>query len=367
MSTTCESVQLTGCTDCRACSQCCTLLSSSGETPGEMAQRGISLAEAFSCSLCEACSALCPEGIAPHHLFAARRTAAIAAGEFDINSLRYLFPDLPNNVMSLYRQQYGIDYQDLAPTEQTGSCFFPGCTMLTYAPALTRAIFQHLQQTADCGGIWADCCGRLLEQLGMPERLQQCQHGLLSFAEQHGITRIITACPGCYYDLHRLFDGTGCEVVTVYELLDLPAPSPGTARCVTVHDACPDRHQGIFGRQVRAALQHQGYQIIEMTHTGSSTICCGSGGQLSHHRPDLVEELIETRKQEFLQTGAADMLGYCLSCVLKYESMSDSLPVSHVLNLLLEVAPDHRGAKQRSLAMFAGQEGQQRWDELMAD
>ncbi len=365
MSTRHDAAQLNGCTDCHACSRSCPLLDASGESPGEMAQRGISLAEAFSCSLCEACSAVCPEGITPHRLFAERRAAAIASGEFDIQSLRYLFPDRPQNVMSLYRQRYGIDYRDLTPTERTGSCFFPGCTMLTYAPALTRTVFRHLQRTADCGGIWTACCGRLLEQLGLPERLRQCRQELLGFAEQHGINRIITACPGCYYDLRGLFDGTGCEVVTAYELLEPPAP--GATRCVTVHDACPDRFEGVFGRQVRQALSQQGHKIIEMAHSGRSTICCGSGGQLSHHRPDLAEALIETRTHDFLQTGATDMLGYCLSCVLKYESMPDPLPVSHVLNLLLGVAPDYHGAKQRSLALFAGEEGEQRWDEMMAD
>ena len=355
------------CSECGLCTDSCRLLTDAGCSPREMAQQGITLSDALSCSFCGGCRSACPHDLWPGELFAAKRREAVASGEFDVDQFRYLFPDLPNNVMAMYRRQYGIEYADVAPTAATGTCFFPGCTLMSYSPVLTRAVFARLQEQASCQAIWTDCCGKLLEQLGLQERLQSAQEQLISYAREHGITRIITACPGCYYDLQKLLQPVGICVESVYDILDFKIADSVRGVTCTVHDSCPDRLTGQVGRQVRDALQQQGYTIVEMPHSGRNTICCGSGGQLSHFRPDLVEELTALRHAEFTQTGASCLVAYCLSCVLKYDGMQADLPVMHALSLLLDLPTDYAGAKERSQAMFEGPEGEQRWAAVMAD
>lgn len=355
------------CSGCGICADSCRLLADAGCSPREMAQQGIALDDALSCSFCGTCRSACPDDLWPGELFAAKRREAVVSGEFDVEQFRYLFPDRPHNVMAMYRRQHGIDYADLAPTADSGICFFPGCTLMTYSPGLTRAVFERLQEQTSCQAIWTDCCGKLLEQLGLQDRLQQAQEELITYARAHSITRIITACPGCYYDMTKLFQATGISVESVYETLDFSSAGSKRSGSCAVHDSCPDRFSGKFGTQVREALHQRGFTSIEMPHAGATTICCGSGGQLSHFRPDLVEELTALRQTEFLQTGATHLVAYCLSCVLKYDSMLSGLSVTHALNLLLDLESDYAGAKQRSLAMFEGPEGEQRWSAVMAD
>jgi Fe-S oxidoreductase len=354
------------CVECGQCIALCQFLAETGETPAGIAGRGASVNEAFSCSLCGACAAVCPQGLSPQQLFACRREEAVRQGEFDSNEHRYLFPDRPNNVMNMYRSCYGVDYRDIENAGSGGTWFFPGCTLLTYSPGLTRAVFRRLQTDCDCRGIWTACCGKPLRQLGLRSRAEAMQAQLKEFLQKHNITRVITACPGCYYEMKPVFQACDVSVRTVYETLKFtPAARKNKIRC-TVHDACPDRFALSFGRQVRQALAQGGFSLLEMQHNGARAICCGSGGQLSHFRPDLTEKLVQARLLEARQSGADILIGYCLSCVLKLEGKS-AMPVTHALNVLLEVSEDFKGAKARAGQMFAGAAGERLWAKMMAE
>ncbi|WP_191966049.1 (Fe-S)-binding protein [Oryzomonas japonica] len=156
-------------------------------------------------------------------------------------------------------------------------------------------------------------------------------------------------------------------IQTVYEVLDFGNGKRNDGRRCAVHDSCPDRVAGLFGSQVRTLLEQSGFTTVEMLHSKANTICCGSGGQLSHFRPDLVDELVEQRHAEFQQTDADILAGYCMSCVLKYDAMLPSIPVTHALNLLLELEPDYSGVKERARRMFERPDGEKLWEEVMAD
>jgi Fe-S oxidoreductase len=300
-------------------------------------------------------------------MFAVRRNEAVANSEFDGNEYRYLFPDRKSNVMTAYRRYMGIDYNDIGSMDNSGTCFFPGCTLMTYAPGLTRAIFKRLKDNVGCQGMWTACCGKLLEQMGLQQRLKITHDHLKEFVQEHTISQIITACPGCYYEMEKIFRASNVVIRTVYEVLEFGKQIPADGKRCTVHDSCPDRHAGKFGGQVRQALKQKGFTTVEMLHHRQNTICCGSGGQISHFRPDLAENLVKLRQDEARQTGADILVGYCLSCVLKYDSKQSEIPVTHALNLLLELEEDYKGAKERAAKMFNGPAGEKIWDEIMAD
>jgi len=358
------------CVDCKRCASCCSLLAESRQSPLEMAKRGVLLEEALSCSLCAACEAACPLQLSPKKMFLARRQQAIQNAELDSSEYRYLLPDRPKNVMKAYRDYCGIDYSDVNSFGDAETVFFPGCTLITYSPGLTREIYKHLQDNCDCQGVWTDCCGKLLNQLGLLQRQDDLYARLKEFLQEHRIKRVIVACPGCYYELKEVF--RSCDVVlqTVYETIDfakLHRCKVSEGRKYTVHDSCPDRFDGVFGTQVRQALTECGFPLVEMTHTGETTICCGSGGQLSHFRPDLVDELVSLRQEEARKAGAQVLVGYCLSCVLKYDSYPSEIQSIHALNLLLDLPVDYKGAKKRMEEIFNGPGGEKLWEEIMAD
>lgn len=353
------------CVECGACIKTCELLKEIGQPPSLLEKQGVTVNEAFSCSLCGACETVCPVGLSPKKLFADSRRTAVNKGDLDISDYRYLFPDRKNNVMNTYRNYYGIDYSDIESDSQASTVFFPGCTLLTYSPGLTREIYDRLKNSGECQEIWTECCGKPLDQMGLQQRYEVVQKRLIESAEQRNINKIITACPGCYYELKSIFQPLGINVLTVYEVMNFE-PYTGKGAC-TIHDACPDRLEGRFARQVRQALEQCGFSIIEMEHSKEHTICCGSGGQLSHFRPDLKEKLVNFRLDEARHSGADILVGYCLSCVLNFDSRASEFPVTHVLNLLLNQRGDFSGAKERAQQMLAGTKGEKIWEKIMAD
>jgi Fe-S oxidoreductase len=137
-----------------------------------------------------------------------------------------------------------------------------------------------------------------------------------------GIKRLIMACPNCFYELKKALINQEIEIITVYDVLkEQESPelrSIANGMTCTVHDSCPDRFEGTLGTQVREALQGRGYQIVEMEDSRDKTICCGSGGQISHFRPEFAQELVQKRISEAEKTGAETLVAYCLSCVLNF-------------------------------------------------
>jgi Fe-S oxidoreductase len=355
------------CIECGLCADSCAFLTEIGQSPLTMAKRGITVSEAFSCSLCGVCEAVCPQGYSPRKVFADRRNEALKDGEFDIDEYRYMFPDRRNNMMNVFRKYCGIDYSDIDSFSEVETCFFPGCTLMTYSPGLTRSIFDHLKKSCGCLGMWTECCGKPLDQMGLQQRFKDTQERLRKFVQDHNVKRIIVACPGCYYDLLEVFQSCNVVIQTVYEVLNFINKEPNEGKQYTIHDACPDRFTGKFGEEVRQALKQCNFSIVEMKHTRANTICCGSGGQISHFRPDLTEQLVKLRQDEAKQAGADILVGYCLSCVLKYNKKNTDVPVTHALNLLLGVKEDFKGAKERANEMVSGPDGEKKWLEIMAD
>ncbi len=352
------------CSACGLCVDSCLLLQEIGEVPLDIATRGPAIEEAFSCNLCELCTAVCPEDLSLAGMFAAKRVEAVANGEFPIYDYRYIYPDRELNVCKLYREKYHIDYNDLPLDKKGAVAFFPGCTMFTYAPAITRAAFNHLQELWPYISLLTDCCGKPLYQMGLRERGESYTGYIKSKLIGLGVKVLITACPNCFYQLRADLAPAGVEVRTIYE--SWGEGKPGTSS-VTIHDSCPDRHEGIFARQVRGVLERLGYQRVEMEHHGTTTFCCGSGGQVSHFRPDLAEALIVRRLEEAGKTGAGILAGYCLSCVLNFARISSGIKVRHALDLLLGLDEDYNGIKERARALFSGPEGEENWQRVMAE
>ncbi len=367
MGRTCMDTLAENCIECGKCIEICQFLKKNGKSPAAIAKQGVEVSEAFSCSLCGACEAVCPIGLSPKEMFASRRNDAVANGELDIDEYRYLFPDRKNNVMNVYRSYYGIDYHDIENVGSGGTWFFPGCTLLTYSPELTREVYRRLQTDCNCQGIWTECCSKPLIQMGLLQRAEAMQAELKEFVQKHNITTLITACPGCYYQLKKVFESCEVAVQTVYEVLKIePLKRTDKIKC-TIHDACPDRFELKFASQVRQALEKSGFSIIEMKHSKKQAICCGSGGMISHFNPELTEELVEQRMNEVKQSGADILVGYCLSCVLKFDVFSSPISVTHALHLLLDQKKEFSGAKARVAKMLTGADGEKVWEQIMAE
>lgn len=360
------------CTSCNNCISECHLLKKIGEDPISIAKREPTVDEAFSCSLCRLCEAVCPMSLSLGNIFAETRRAAVENNYVALNDYRYIFPDRKNNVTRFYREINGIDYDDLCSKQEASAAFFPGCTMLTYSPELTRALFNQLNSEYEDFTLITDCCGLILYQLGLQTRSEEFTSYVKAKLIKLKVKTLVIACPNCYYQLRSILEDLDIKLLTIYEALDRSNFYSNTLKgnsikTVTVHDACPDRFEGIFANQVRRALVQKGFVLVEMEHTRNTTVCCGSGGQLRHFQPDLAEKITNQRLHEANMSNAQILSAYCLGCVLNFTNTQGNQKVQHVLNLLLDLEQDYTGLKIKAKGLFEGPKGEENWARIMAE
>jgi Fe-S oxidoreductase len=283
-----------------------------------------------------------------------------------------MFPDRKYNVMSMFRELNGIHYQDLNPNQECPAAFFPGCTMLTYSPELTRTLHSELKNGYKEVSLITDCCGMPLAQLGLQSRCEDYITFVLGKLLTLQVKELVVACPNCYYQLRPLLKDVGIKIVTIYEALkDSPLINRPLVKnrtiSVTIHDSCPDRFHNLFASQSREALLKKGYTIVEMKRSHDKTVCCGSGGQVTHFQPELAQNVVLSRLEEAENTEADILTAYCLGCILNFSKIPGKIQVQHVLNLLLGLKQDFSGLKAKAKVLFTGPKGEEYWQRIMAD
>lgn len=310
------------CTSCGDCVRPCVFLQQRG-TPAQIAQRGSTpdnLLAAYGCSLCGLCDAVCPEQLSPSSQLLAMRQEAAAQGLVDLKSYKpWLTYERLGGSMLFRRDHIPANCRTV---------FFPGCSLPGTRPAATKELFRRLQQHDRSIGLVLDCCGKISHDMGLERRFNTIFNRLQQRLKTYGITRVLTACPGCSKMLQK--HGLDIEVQSVYELLaEQPASVPKmTLGTVSVHDPCPSRFDLAQHKAVRKLIELTGYRIEEMPSSGTVTRCCGQGGMVEGCVPGTVR-----REATLIAAEAAEhpLVSSCGGCC---ETLSSMTPTAHVADLL---------------------------------
>ena len=317
------------CTRCQACVTQCAFLKKNG-APGDIAASLLTAQTAvdpFTCSLCNLCSAVCPEHLAPGALFLEMRRQAAVSGQLSLTPYSTIVGYEKRGRSPLF------SWYDLPPGCDT--VFFPGCTLPGTRPASTWWLFHQIQQQIPEVGMALDCCHKPSHDLGRQDFFTHKFQEILDKLAGHGIKRVVVACPNC----HKVFReyGSDLTILTVWELLadTLPKQSLPTspAHQVTIHDPCPMRDQPHIQQAVRTILAAHNLQVREMRHSRARTICCGEGGSVGFLAPELAQNWGAIRKQE---AGSDPVITYCAGCAGFLER--GGLHTIHLADLL--VHPD---------------------------
>jgi hypothetical protein len=119
-------------------------------------------------------------------------------------------------------------------------------------------------------------------------------------------------------------------VRTVYEfLVESELPESGNAvGTVTVHDPCAVRYEPSIHAAVRELCAKRGLRVIEMSHHGAKTLCCGEGGAVGLISPEFSKTWGELRQKE---TNGDLVITYCAGCANFLDPLT---PTGHVLDLI---------------------------------
>lgn len=348
------------CSQCNGCVPDCDLLRGCGLNPGEIAKKLLSGDESQEirdiiqrCDLCGFCTRDCPSALSAGDLFKNARALLVEKSKLSLDGFELMFVDRQWDAFSLYRDTYKISYEDLK-REHYDTLFFPGCSLATYAPELTRAAYKWMQSQGMVLGFSESCCGKPLESLGLENRKEQLQHRLLSQLQAAGATRVVTVCPNCHANLASGLEGI--EMISLYKLLrEAGVRVPGTEP-LTVHDSCADRASGAFGAELRTLLS--GHRIVEMEHSGKETICCGAGGIVPAIDPELCSSRARRRVDEFEKTGVESMVTPCMACSRRLSNAAKKGEVRHCLELVFNLPVDYAQIAQNQEAMWTGTLGE---------
>jgi uncharacterized membrane protein YdjX (TVP38/TMEM64 family)/ferredoxin len=296
-----------GCTGCKACAIQCAFIKRYG-LPGEigasvLAQRVF--ADPHACSLCNLCTAVCPEKLDPGALFLAMRRQAVAGNGFTPRPYRKILAYERWGGSPLF-SWYGL------PTG-CHSVFFPGCALPGSRPTATWNLYRRLKADLPSLGMVLDCCHKPSHDLGRQAHFLARFRELADRLSERGVREILVACPSC----QRVFMeyGSGLTVRSVWEALaeKIGNPvDPKSARFpVTVHDPCPLRGQPGVLRAVRRLIVSHGLEVREMRAAGKRTLCCGEGGSVGFRHPDLAGNWTAQRRQ---LAGNLPVFTYCAGC-----------------------------------------------------
>ncbi|MBN1538341.1 MAG: (Fe-S)-binding protein [Anaerolineales bacterium] len=349
------------CIQCGVCLDSCSLLNNLGMTPGEIAN---ALLEnrinpeihnaILRCSLCGLCGMDCLENLRPTELMTAAREILIDREIISVEDYQAMLMDQDWNFFTLYRDTYGISYEDLKRS-QYDTLFFPGCALSSYSPELTRAAYGWLSNYQGLEPGFSDlCCGNPLSSIGMAERAKNLNRYLWQQMQSAGATRLITACPNCLYQLKSSLPGI--EVLSLYELMNKSDLRLHGDEKLSVHDSCPDRYDVNIGKDVRNILS--GYSLTEMEHFGQNTICCGSGGIVSIIDPDLCEERARIRMKEWEDTNTEKCVTSCMACAHRLGRASQPGNVIHVLEIIFNIKVNYAQIDRNAQAIWEGEQGE---------
>lgn len=267
------------------------------------------------------------------------------------------FDALTGSTVVCYDASAGSRYKDAGEPVECSSLFFPGCSMVNYAPALVQAVYATLRDAGEVDGLSVVCCGKILAYEPDGPAVQA------AFAEQlrdhlaaSAVKRIVAVCPNCVAELRRLLAGdervAGVEVVPLPQVLaklgyridgdtlrslvasaaqELGQQVDAENVKVCVHDSCPDRATGEFAEGTRALLPEG--VLVEAPHNRKKSFCCGSLLRAAG-KPEDALAASDRHGAEAVSVGADAIVAGCMSCSNILSMTQGHVPAFHYLELL---------------------------------
>lgn len=207
--------------------------------------------------------------------------------------------------------------------------FWPGCALMTLEPSILYAALGVLRRREPDMGISACCCGQPSRYL-FPKRYGARRERLVRKLRDRGVKRIYTACPNCAVQLRAL----DCvEVIPLWQVLEewiCGKDLKGRGGLFVIHDPCPMRQETAEIRAIRTLCALAEAEIIEPTHAGRDTFCCGNIRMLHTTDPVMSAGMCAKRMAEFPE--GITVLSCCEGCLGAFRA--EGRETLHLLELL---------------------------------
>lgn len=335
----------------------------------------------YSCTLCGACSGLCPLGIdIPEIIYAGRsflkendrkrrllRRALRFSTRWPDMSHRLLrfgrnlvlpalnkkgvipfLPDLPEATLRSAGQVYTL------PRKKGRVAIFAGCSVNFFLPSLGESLIHVLQRLGYEVVLPGDevCCGAPQRSLGLADEAEAAARKNERVFNRLKVEAILSLCPTCTMNLRFEYPkiiGRGLDRamdISTFLLDRIPAVSP-IGKSAVFHDPCHLAYGLGVKKEPRLLITKAGLELREP----AETTCCGFGGTFCFTNREISGHLRSRQTQNLLQSGAETVITSCPGCMAYLGQTITDRPVLHLIELIEEAfcwkteGADSRGEK----------------------
>ncbi|TFH05251.1 MAG: (Fe-S)-binding protein [Candidatus Thorarchaeota archaeon] len=213
--------------------------------------------------------------------------------------------------------------------------FYPGCQAEELAQEVREAA-KVILDYFDVDFTLLDefsCCSLPSHLMGDATNARKLASQLKKKVKKLGVKKVVTTCAGCTSNLADLSERDNWDV-PAYHLLEYLVNEIGFDRLVTafrnpdkitevhvsVHDPCHlIRHTSrqVMDHALNILRIMPGVRVSESIAHDS---CCGGGGMVSYHSPDVANAVVQENMKALEKTGAERLVTPCPLCTAQIES-----------------------------------------------
>jgi Fe-S oxidoreductase len=241
----------------------------------------------------------------------------------------------------------GMDLVDLTKSgAEADLCYFVGCTTSfdDTAKGIALSLSKILQSAGLNFGILGKkepCCGDIARRVGelglFVEQMEKC----LDLFEKYHITDVVTSSPHCFHTFRNEYPEAPFSArhytLVLRELIAHGKLrfKEGVEATVTYHDPCYlGRYNRIFDEPREIIRSIPGLRLVEMTHHGADSLCCGGGGGRMWQDLDGEVKMGDVRIREAHATGAQILVTACPLCRIMLEDARKASGLNETLRVM---------------------------------
>jgi Fe-S oxidoreductase/nitrate reductase gamma subunit len=306
------------------------------------------------CTTCRACLEVCPVYGASFEAVMKKRVSAVEEGthvpKLMNQTLEKVFKyDNPWESSKRNRGAWaeGMDLVDLTKSgAEADLCYFVGCTTSfdDTAKGIALSLSKILQSAGLNFGILGKkepCCGDIARRVGelglFVEQMEKC----LDLFEKYHITDVVTSSPHCFHTFRNEYPEAPFSArhytLVLRELIAHGKLrfKEGVEATVTYHDPCYlGRYNRIFDEPREIIRSIPGLRLVEMTHHGADSLCCGGGGGRMWQDLDGEVKMGDVRIREAHATGAQILVTACPLCRIMLEDARKASGLNETLRVM---------------------------------
>jgi glycolate oxidase len=179
------------------------------------------------------------------------------------------------------------------------------------------------------------CCGFPLYLMGSNE-FESHASKIIERIKGAGSRELVTPCAGCYKtfkDLYPKIGDLGIEIYHSVQYIDRLMEDGRIelkreiGEIATYHDPCDlGRGLKVFDEPRRLLRRIPGLKLVEMARNRLQARCCGGGGGMQAHDPDMAVKIGAGRIREALGVGASLIVSGCAACKDNLRKAARAIP-----------------------------------------